>query len=128
MGPQAGAAAAPVVNDEAVNKLADALANLRVLRVADGAPASDEAVVLEIKSGETTLTYRFTKVDANHYVQRSDKEQVFTLSEADFNTIAGQDVAGLTAAPATEAIADPAAASSTDTGSAATNGQIAPAG
>jgi hypothetical protein len=114
---------APSLNLEAANKLATALTSLRVMRVADNAPAS-EPVVLEVKSGENALTYRFSAVDNNHYVQRSDREQVFTLSETDYKAIAGQSLATLTTAPAAEATDNAAAGAGTDSGAAAPNVQI----
>jgi hypothetical protein len=114
-GTVAAPANAPAINADAAKKFVDALANLHVLRVADDVgtktPAG-EPVVIDVKTGETSLTYRFTKVDATCYVQRSDVDHTFTLAEPDYKAIAGQSLAGLSAPVATPATdPQPAAAS-----------------
>jgi hypothetical protein len=110
---EAGASiGAPVLNAEAAKKFVDALTNLRVLRVADSAPEG-EPVVIDVKTGETSLTYRFTKVDSTCYVQRSDIDHTFTLAEPDYKAIAEQSLAGLSmSAPAATTDAQPAATES----------------
>lgn len=74
--------------------LATALQNLQVLRVAASVPAG-ESRTLTASAGDSSWTFRFTKADTTYYVERSDREQAFTISSADYDRIASITRGGL---------------------------------
>lgn len=77
-----------MINQSEVDELADALASLRVLR-AETAPEG-ETVTFDISTDAGQWEYRFTKADSKYYVQRSDQPQSFTISQGDYDRIAGK--------------------------------------
>lgn len=106
-GPGSAALAEPDLKE--VDALVSALANLRVLRVED-APAG-EVVQLAVSAEDGQWRYEFVQADSKYYVRRSDRPQSFTISQSDFERIAGKRRADLTASelpplPETDASAE----------------------
>ncbi len=100
----AGAAAgeeAPPVDDDRVQQLVSALANLRVQGVADieavDIPVSADALNLQVETTDGGFQYRFFSLDDQYLVRRSDRDTVFSLSQYDYERIAGVDRASLLA-------------------------------
>lgn len=86
-------------------QLVAALAALRVLDVAeDGFPASGEAgsgpFVLVVESADGPRKFRFQVHDDHYYVERDDRDAVFTLSQYDYDRIVGFTRAKLAAGSA----------------------------
>jgi hypothetical protein len=63
---------------------------LRVAGVADEAPEfkSEKTVNIDV-SGTDEWRYQLLETDDKYYVKRSDREQVFTLSQYEYNRLAG---------------------------------------
>jgi len=78
--------------------LATALQNLQILRVASSVPAGETSSITA-GSGKSSWVFRFTKADGTYYVQRSDLEQAFTISAADYDRVAGLNRGSLLQAP-----------------------------
>ena len=92
-GVQAGDAP-PELDSAIANRLAAALTGLRVQSVADDAPAPenlepDAVTTLQVAGDDGTLQYRFFSVDDSYHVQRDDVSSVFSLSQYDYDRIAG---------------------------------------
>jgi hypothetical protein len=107
--------------------LATALQGLQVLRVADSVPAGESRSVT-VAAGDMSWVFRFTKADTSYYVQRSDIEQAFTISAADYDRIAGLSRGSLLqAAAVTPTTVTPTTVTpATDTGATATTPTPAP--
>ncbi len=77
------------VDAEAVKRLTDALANMRVLEAGEpkeGSPGQS----LTLQAGGETLTYRFFKDGGHYYVSRDDRPQWFRISQTDYDKISGE--------------------------------------
>lgn len=88
------------------DRLVAAIADLRVLRVADALP-DVEPVEVTVSDAENSWTYSFYADDEKYYVKRHDMDAAFTISKSSYDRIAGVDHAGLLmeqeeAAPETE--------------------------
>lgn len=90
-----------------VNQMASALESLRVLRAEDTMPEG-EWVEVGVTTADGEWQYEFLDADGKYYVKRSDQQRAFTISQTDYDRIAGKRRADLLAAPAP-------AAESTDT-------------
>ena len=77
---------ASMLNQEQAGELAQAFSNLRVLRVENGLPEGERAT-FEVSSDTGTWEYQFVTADDRHYVKRTDREQAFTISQADYERI-----------------------------------------
>ena len=79
------------VDDERARQLVSALAGLRVQSVAetplDDAPDKTAAVTLGVATAAGHLEFRFMAADGQYFVQRSDRDTVFSLSQYDFERI-----------------------------------------
>ncbi len=89
---------ATALDSAKAKSLASALQNLQVLGVAASVPESDTRSITA-GSGNSSWVLRFTKADSTYYVQRSDIEQAFTISAADYYRIAGLNRGSLLQAP-----------------------------
>jgi hypothetical protein len=66
--------------------LATALRNLRVLRVADAAPAG-ESRALSVTTKDGVREFVFTKAGTEYFVKRDDRAQSFTISSSDYDKL-----------------------------------------
>ena len=82
------------LNADKASQLATAFSNFRVSDIADAAPDS-EPVTFEVTSAGDNWQFKFYQADDKYYVQRNDRDQVFTLSKYDFERIAGIKKAAL---------------------------------
>ncbi|MGV3592388.1 MAG: DUF4340 domain-containing protein [Gammaproteobacteria bacterium] len=80
---------APQVDKSKVDELVDALESMRVLRAEDGLPEG-ERVVVEVTTKEGDVRYEFATADSKYYVKRSDRDRAFTISQTDYERIAGK--------------------------------------
>jgi hypothetical protein len=103
----ADASEAEAVDAAKATALASALESLRVLRVEDGMPEGDW-VDVSVTSADGDLQYEFLSLDGKYYVKRSDQPRAFTISQTDYDRIAGTSREALIATPAApaEAAAD----------------------
>ncbi|MCG6939278.1 MAG: DUF4340 domain-containing protein [Gammaproteobacteria bacterium] len=81
-------------------QLGEALASLRVTGVADKAPefTAENTVTLDVTgqaAGKEKWQFQLLKKDNQYYVKRNDREQVFTLSQYDYDHLAGVKMADL---------------------------------
>jgi len=60
----------------------------------EAAPAS-EALNFEVSADGGEWRYEFIQADSRYYVRRSDQPQSFTISQSDFERIAGKNRTGL---------------------------------
>ena len=90
---------APQVDAAKANELAAALEGLRVMRAEDAMPEG-ERVVVEVTTGDETLTYEFASMESKYYVKRSDLDHTFTISQSDYERIAGKTRDTLIGVPA----------------------------
>lgn len=79
---------APQVDRSKVDELVNALESMRVLRVEDGLPEG-ERVVVEVTTKDGDFRYEFATADSKYYVKRSDLDRAFTISQTDYERIAG---------------------------------------
>ena len=89
------------LDQEKAQALADALTTLNVIAVADNAPAFDGDGVrtLRVASSEA-FSYQFMQKDSGYYVRREDVgDAVFTISQHDYERVAGASLESLQAAP-----------------------------
>jgi hypothetical protein len=73
-------------------QLAGALSALRVQSVATGTVTDGEgatSIDLRVRNAQGSFDYRFTAVDSEYYVQRSDIEFLFSLSRLEYERTAG---------------------------------------
>jgi hypothetical protein len=84
-----------------VNELVSALESLRVLRAEDTMPEGDW-VEIGVSGAGTEWQYEFLDADGKYYVKRSDQQRAFTISQTDYERIAGKTRASLVAAPAAD--------------------------
>lgn len=96
---EAGPDATTEVDKKKADDLNRALSSLRVTGVAENAPdfAGNKAVALQVE-GKHQWQYQFLKEGDKYYVKRSDKDQVFTVSQYDFDRLAGVHLADLAVA------------------------------
>ena len=78
-------------------RLSEALSSLIVTGVAEEKPdfTSDEVVSLDV-SGTESRRYQFLRKDDEYYLRRDDGARVFTLSQYDYDSLAGVRLADLT--------------------------------
>lgn len=80
------------------NELASALGGLRVLRAEDTMPEG-EWIEVGVTTADGDWQYEFLSADGKYYVKRSDQPRAFTISQADYDRIAGKSRANLLSAP-----------------------------
>lgn len=89
---------AQALDDTKVATLVESVKNLQVLKPVDTLPAGENHS-LSIAKGSESWVLKFTKVDSTYYVQRSDREQAFTLSSTDYERLGPVTRASLLQAP-----------------------------
>lgn len=89
---------APQVDASKVTELVNALESMRVLRAEDGLPEG-ERVVVDVTTESGELRYEFATADSKYYVKRSDLDRAFTISQTDYERIAGKTRELLIGAP-----------------------------
>ncbi|HEY0961062.1 MAG TPA: DUF4340 domain-containing protein [Pseudomonadales bacterium] len=100
---------APQVDAGKVEELVNALESMRVLRAEDGLPEG-ERVVVDVTTSDGDLRYEFATDGAKYYVKRSDHARAFTISQTDYERIAGKTRQMLINSAAAEDVGDDAAA------------------
>ncbi len=95
-------AATAGLDADRARQLVNALANLRVVSVADSAPRAGDAAAedrysLTVHSPDRRRSYDFFTVDGDHYVRADDLDAVFTISQYDYDRIVEVTRAALTA-------------------------------
>ena len=83
------AEAGGVLDQDKAVQIASALAGLRITGVAEEMPEDVEATTLQVRAGDTDYVYHFAGNDQEYMLERSDREQVFTISQYDYEHIAG---------------------------------------
>jgi hypothetical protein len=97
----AGATEAEQLDTAKINEVVSALEALRVLRADDTMPEGDW-IEVGVTSADGEWQYEFLNADGKYYVKRSDQQRAFTISQADYERIAGKSRANLMAAPVAE--------------------------
>lgn len=94
-----GETTAPL-DQEKARQLATALRNLRIQSVIadpqESATSAGKTTTLQIADAQNTWHYRFNKAGDRYTVSRNDFDNVFSLSEFDYQRIATIDLTGLT--------------------------------
>jgi hypothetical protein len=85
-------AATAGLDADRARRLANALANLRVVSIADGTrragdAAAEDRYSLTVHSADRRRHYDFFTVDGDYYVRRDDLDAVFTVSQYDYDRI-----------------------------------------
>ena len=76
----------PAVDPGKARELASALEKLRITHVVDKAPQLEETeIVVELHGGERR--YHFASADDKYYVRRDDRNQLFEISQYDFDRV-----------------------------------------
>lgn len=95
------------LNKEKAVQLASALSSLRVMGLAEKAApdkaagnTETRAIQIDVSNGANTWQYQFRQAGDRYTVKRDDRDREFTLSQFDFDRIAGIGLTQLTAADA----------------------------
>lgn len=89
-----------ILDPAKAEQLAAAFRGLRVLGIAAATPG-DDAVRIAVSGPEGQWDYRFAKAGEDYVVQRSDRDQAFTISQFDYDRITQVDRPQLAMAPET---------------------------
>ena len=93
------------IDSERAEQLAAAFSGLRVQAIVTG-PVPDgeevETTAIQVRGAGGSYDYRFTAADSKYFVERADVEAVFTLSQYDYDRIAGVGRVDLLADQSTE--------------------------
>ncbi|MET1256421.1 DUF4340 domain-containing protein [Aliikangiella maris] len=87
-----------MLDAEKASTLAQSLANLNVIALADSTPAS-QAVTLEVTDEKVTHQYQFYQQESDYFVARNDIEGYFKISQSDFDTITQNKLENLLKTP-----------------------------
>ncbi|HTR00325.1 MAG TPA: DUF4340 domain-containing protein [Candidatus Acidoferrum sp.] len=97
--PGANADALPFEEPKAA-ALATTIENLQVQKAADTVPTG-ETHNLTVANGKDSWVFKFTKAGSDYYVQRSDRDQAFTISNYDYERLGAATRASLLQTPPT---------------------------
>lgn len=87
----------PKVDAAKARQLAAALSSLKVLPPVDALPSGEQTgITLQVANPQRSWQYRWVKAGDKYFVSRDDRDVVFSISQPDFERIAGIDKAQLT--------------------------------